>query len=613
VLVEKRSAKSTEPKLRRPGEEPHVVAWSFLSQDVALLLGSFPCPSRGRLQAWLTADGKRTKLQPSVLPFGPNDKSDEEARTVVVLRLPPERDRLLREGLVLKSSGLEISVGPTDLAESLLPLDSLLKHHVSGAQAPARASLLDRLLPVAAGGSRHRVDLAESLRTARDALRAPLPSGGVERRNSCSARADAIWRIDDSAYYVEGWLHHDEGELSRLTVVTPEGRSVELAKGAFRYARPDVAEFLELSPTKRLGFIAYFETPEPSLLASGWILEVRLSDGTAMESEMPPVVCDLGTVRSTILGDLMLERLPEDRLRRHHIRPALERVQARLTDGLAIETVDQHGTPPREPEVSIVVPLYRRVEFLEQQLAQFVHDPEISQADLVYVLDSPGDADYLRPFAAQLFRLYGVPFRLAVLTKNGGFSAVNNLGASIARGRLLLLLNSDVLPSGPGWLSKMIAFYDSTPNVGALAPKLLYEDDSIQHAGLYFDRPPGSHVWSNEHYFKGLYYNLPAANVSRAMPAVTGACMMIAATLYRQLGGLRGRYIQGDYEDSDLCLRLRDMGHESWYFPDVELYHLEGQSYLSTERQLTSEYNKWLHTSIWDEAIAGIMEAHEAR
>jgi len=424
---------------------------------------------------------------------------------------------------------------------------------------------------------------------------------------------DAIWRIDDSAYYVKGWLYHEEGELSRLTVVTPEGCSVELAKDAFSYARPDVAEFLELSPREKLGFISYFETPEPTLLPMGWILEVRLSDGTAVESEMPPVVNDLRSVRSTILGDLALERLPEDRLRRHHIRPALERVQQRLTDGLAIEIVDQHGTPPTEPEVSIIVPLYRRVEFLEQQLAQFVHDPEISQADLVYVLDSPGDADYLRPLAAQLFRLYGVPFRLTVLTKNGGFSAVNNLGASIARGRVLLLLNSDVLPSGPGWLSRMIGFYDSTPNVGALAPKLLYEDDSIQHAGMYFDRPPGAHVWSNEHYFKGLYRDLPAANVARPVPAVTGACTMIAADLYRQLGGLRGRYIQGDYEDSDLCLRLRDMGHECWYLPSVELYHLEGQSYPSAERQHTSEYNKWLHTSIWHEAIAGLMEAYGVR
>ena len=383
--------------------------------------------------------------------------------------------------------------------------------------------------------------------------------------------------------------------MSHLTVLTPEGRRVELAESVFRYQRADVADFFESRLIDKPGFIAYFETPEPSLLASGWILEVRLSDGQAVEIEMPPVVSEIRVARATVLGDLQLERLPGDDLKKDHIRPALERIQRRLTDGLAIDTVDDHGTSAPEPEVTIIVPLYRRMEFLEHQLSQFVNDPEISEADLLYVLDSPESADYLRPLAVQLFRLYGVPFRLATLTRNGGFSAVNNLGASIARGRLLLLLNSDVLPSEPGWLAKMIKFYDATPKIGALAPKLLYEDDSIQHAGLYFDRPPGDHVWSNEHYFKGLYRDLPAANVARSVPAVTGACMMISTKLYQQLGGLRGRFIQGDYEDSDLCLRLLGMGYESWYLPDVELYHLEGQSYSSSERGLMTEYNKWLH------------------
>ena len=153
-----------------------------------------------------------------------------------------------------------------------------------------------------------------------------------------------------------------------------------------------------------------------------------------------------------------------------------------------MEDIVQYGTPSESPEVSIIVPLYQRIDFLEQQLAQFVHDPEILQAELIYVLDSPELADNLRDTAAQLHALYRVPFRVVMLEANAGFSGVNNVGARLARGRLLLLLNSDVLPDKPGWLGKMIRFYDSTPGIGALAPKLLYEDDSLQHAGLYFYR-----------------------------------------------------------------------------------------------------------------------------
>jgi GT2 family glycosyltransferase len=203
-----------------------------------------------------------------------------------------------------------------------------------------------------------------------------------------------------------------------------------------------------------------------------------------------------------------------------------------------------------------------------------------------------------------------VPFSVVTLERNGGFSAVNNVGASLARGRLLLLLNSDVFPDRPGWLAKMTAFYDSTPDIGALGPKLLYEDDSLQHAGVFFSPLTGTTVWENRHYFKGLHRHLPAANVPRRVPAVTGACMMIDSGLYERLGGLRGVYVQGDYEDSDLCLRLIDAGYENWYLPDVELYHLEGQSYALAERQLNARYNTWLHTRLWKGRIEAAMEKY---
>ena len=63
------------------------------------------------------------------------------------------------------------------------------------------------------------------------------------------------------------------------------------------------------------------------------------------------------------------------------------------------------------------------------------------------------------------------------------------------------------------------------------------------------------------------------------MPAVTGACLMVERALYERSGGLPDDYVQGGYEDSDLCLRLIEAGRRNWYMADVELYHLEAQSY----------------------------------
>src|SRR4029453_254268 len=137
-----------------------------------------------------------------------------------------------------------------------------------------------------------------------------------------------------------------------------------------------------------------------------------------------------------------------------------------------------------------------------------------------------------------LHALYGLPFVVLTLSRNAGYAAANNIAAEQARGRLLLLLNSDVIPSEPGWLGRMRRFFDATPQIGALGPKLLFEDDSIQHAGMYFERDPITSWWHNLHFYKGYDRALPAANVSRPVPAVTGACMMTESALFQKLGGL---------------------------------------------------------------------------
>ena len=86
----------------------------------------------------------------------------------------------------------------------------------------------------------------------------------------------------------------------------------------------------------------------------------------------------------------------------------------------------------------------------------------------------------------------------------------------------------------------MRAFYDATPQIGALGPKLLYEDDSIQHAGMYFQRDPEyAPAGRTSTTSRDSAARLPAANVSRPVPAVTGACLMVERALYDQIGGLR--------------------------------------------------------------------------
>ncbi|HEU5104450.1 MAG TPA: glycosyltransferase, partial [Solirubrobacterales bacterium] len=474
-----------------------------------------------------------------------------------------------------------------------------------------RDTVLELLDEVAAArpGSGDPIGFATSRALIREALREPLPLATVDRDEPQGLHFDSVLALSESSFYVRGWARDGQAALVRLTVVSPEGSRIELLPGIHREPRPDVDDFYE-DPVRKgdegTGFLGYCESRAPSMLSSGWVLEMENALGVCREVPGPEVSRALLSARTVVLSDLHKERRWDTALM-DHVVPAIETIQGRLEAEAEIEAVWQFGEPPQQAETSIIVPLYGRTDFLEHQLAQFVHDPELREADLIYVLDSPELAESLELAAGQLFELYGIPFRVAVLARNGGYSVANNRGASLARGRLLLLLNSDVLPDKPGWLSRLAAFYDEHEEAGAVGPKLLFEDDTLQHAGIRFQRPAGGGAWENEHYFKGLHRDLPAANVARRVPAVSGACLMVARELFEELDGLRGTYVQGDYEDTDLCLRLREAGHETWYCPEVELYHLEGQSYAIETRQAMSRFNTWLHSRLWDADIEAVM------
>jgi GT2 family glycosyltransferase len=517
------------------------------------------------------------------------------------------------------AAGLEISIfeeaAPEEARSQCVDLRTLLRERLAPLAAEERADVLALLDEVAAAepAPGDQVSLSASRALAREALRGPLPPSVVERDEPQGLHFDSVLALDEDAFYVRGWARDGQAPLRRLTVVSPEGSRAELLPGIYREPRPDVDSFYEepaRTGAEGTGFLGYCETRSPSLLGSGWVLEMENALGVAREFPGPQVSRDLLTARAAILSDLHKERDWESPLM-DHVVPAVSRIQQRLEERAEIKEVWEFGEPASDPETSIVVPLYGRIDFLEHQLAQFVHDPELRESDLIYVLDSPELAAALETSAGQLFELYGVPFRVVVLAQNGGYSVANNRGASLARGRRLLLLNSDVLPDAPGWLGRMSAFYEEQGSIGALGPKLLFEDDTLQHAGIRFQRPPGGGAWENEHYFKGLHRDLPAANATRRVPAVSGACLMIDRELFEELGGLRGMYVQGDYEDTDLCLRLRELGRETWYLPEVELYHLEGQSYALETRTAMSRYNVWLHTRLWNDEIQAAMAETE--
>src|SRR3546814_12537708 len=96
-------------------------------------------------------------------------------------------------------------------------------------------------------------------------------------------------------------------------------------------------------------------------------------------------------------------------------------------------------------------PIYTRTDLIFPYTT-LLRSPSFAGAELVYVRDSPEQRAELEHLLRGLHRLYDLPVTLAVMPANYGYAAANNAGAAIACGRFLALVNSDVIPTAPGWL-----------------------------------------------------------------------------------------------------------------------------------------------------------------
>jgi GT2 family glycosyltransferase len=173
------------------------------------------------------------------------------------------------------------------------------------------------------------------------------------------------------------------------------------------------------------------------------------------------------------------------------------------------------------------------------------------------------------------------------------------------------------MPIRTGWLSSLFNIYDSLAesNVGAIGPKLLYGDGSIQHAGIKFIKSrPWGNFWVNDHPRKGQPNFSDPDSRPQKLTAVTGACLMVSRELYHLVDGMDEEYIIGDYEDSDFCLKLHDKGFENYYIPNIELFHFERQSQKIHQcndalwHKNRTLYNVWLYNKKWGKLINHITQ-----
>lgn len=446
------------------------------------------------------------------------------------------------------------------------------------------------------------------------------PGSDVEQSSiSAAAAIDEIIQIGDRGFLVVGWCVTAEAASAQLLLTFGPERAVNLLDDVYRVARPDLIDALGpaiRSQAAKAGFLTYVQ----DVAGEGPIsLSVRFELAGKQIATPPlptvkrfndPVDTTHELLKHFHPGGQAMLRLLDDQLG-----PALASLPFCRARDTASELI-RFGEAPAAPRVSIIVPIYGRYDFVEFQLSQFANDPDFhASVDLIYVLDDPSLIDGFRECCEAVAPLYEIPFSAVLYREHLGFAGANNIAIPHARAALLILLNSDVIPSEAGWATAMLDRFEARDDCGALGARLLYPDDALQHDGMAFKRLPSiGNLWINDHPGKGLPA-MPVQPDRAVVPvqAATAACLMLRKADLLSAGGLDEGYIIGDFEDSDLCLALREQGKQTYVARDVQLYHLERQSQaLFADRGWRDKitlYNCWRHSRKWDAVITRLSAA----
>lgn len=244
-------------------------------------------------------------------------------------------------------------------------------------------------------------------------------------------------------------------------------------------------------------------------------------------------------------------------------------------------------------QVSFIIPLYNCLPLTQAMLASLQATLPPGLTHEIILIDD-GSTDGTRPWLASLRE---PPFRVLLNERNLGYAISNNRAAALARGELLMLLNNDLVLT-PGWLPPMLAAHAALAERAGLIGNVQLQAVSgeVDHAGIIVTRT-GKPVHARTVPSRFGTQLKPV----RVVPAVTGACLLVARSLWEQLGGFDVAYVNGG-EDVDLAFRVRAKGRvNAVALRSVIRHHVSA----SPGRKLRDEENSERLVRRWQRELIG--------
>ena len=234
--------------------------------------------------------------------------------------------------------------------------------------------------------------------------------------------------------------------------------------------------------------------------------------------------------------------------------------------------ITHHPLPDSPPLVSILIPTRNRGDLLRHCIDTLFRRTDYKKFEVLVIdndSDEPDTLEYLEALSAE--------GKVRVLHFHGvfNFAAINNWAAQHAHGECLCLLNNDVAPISPGWLTEMVV-HALRPEIGAVGALLYYPNDTIQHAGVFLDGVAAGHLY--QRYPRGFAGYVNRARLVQNLSAVTAACLVVRKQIWDEVEGMDASLFAVAFNDVDFCLRVAARGYRSLWTPRAELYHHESAS-----------------------------------
>lgn len=234
---------------------------------------------------------------------------------------------------------------------------------------------------------------------------------------------------------------------------------------------------------------------------------------------------------------------------------------------------ESHYTLKETPLVSVLIPNKDHTDDLDKCIRSLMTRASYQNLEIIIIENNSTEEETFRYYE----RIEKEFEKVRTIYYKGGFnySAINNFGVREAKGDVLLLLNNDTELITSDLFESMLGYLEQE-EVGMVGAKLLYADDTIQHAGVLMGAGGLA-----DHMFKGKADSVPEymcrAIMSYDVSAVTGACLMIRKKVYEEVGGL-DESLAVAFNDVDFCLKVREAGYLIVYDAQAKMHHYESKS-----------------------------------